>query len=223
MWVKLLVAKTVEVRGKSTRFYAGDWVDVGKQLALQWLADGDAEIPVTSYDAVTPIGSGVVFVAADSMLVRDFKSKFGDAEVLNVPEPGPEIPFVYTMYLSGKVPFRYALVPAGYGLLETWEIAVPLWDYNQLACDVGSDQDRAATKAVIRDLRVPLYDTRVMFVRRTPSTQAVFKRWSEERGCIDSADTRLAFLRALYAVKPLVLALPTTWSSSQSKNRHDAQ
>ena len=43
MWVKLKVRKNVEIQGKMKSFSPGDWIDVGKQTALQWIAAGEAD------------------------------------------------------------------------------------------------------------------------------------------------------------------------------------
>jgi len=98
----------------------------------------------------------------------------------------------------------------GFGLLDVWELAVPLCDYQTLAIHLGSDEEKERTKAVIRDLRVPLYDTRLMFVKHCQNTVDLFSRWQKE---CESSDERLAFLRALYQVKPFILALPMTWTT----------
>jgi hypothetical protein len=40
MWVQLKIIKQIEVQGRLKRYDAGDWVNVGKQTALQWFAEG---------------------------------------------------------------------------------------------------------------------------------------------------------------------------------------
>ena len=62
---------------------------------------------------------------------------------------------------------------------------------------------------MIRDLRVPMYDTRVIFAKLTPDTARLIKIWNEIEG-----DRRLAFLQALYKVKPFILALPANWAGA---------
>jgi hypothetical protein len=99
-----------------------------------------------------------------------------------------------------------ALIPVGLNLLEKWEIAVPISDYNLLARDIGTDEERARTKELIHDLRVPVYDTRLIFARNCVAVEQLFEMWHKEQG-----DERLSFLRCLYVVKPYVLALPSIW------------
>jgi len=96
-------------------------------------------------------------------------------------------------------------------------VAVPLWDYDTLARDVGSEEERAYTESVIHDLRVPLRDTRLVFVRRCSDTRKLVETWHAERARVPGGEDKLAFLRALYAVKPLVCDLPTVWTN---RGRH---
>jgi len=65
------------------------------------------------------------------------------------------------------------------------------------------------TEEVIHDLRVPVYDTRVRFIRRNRTTERLMGLWYEER----QQGEALAFLRALGRVqpKPLICALPAEW------------
>lgn len=129
--------------------------------------------------------------------------------ILSVGEPA--IAFQKTMIWNPKVQLRTELVSAGFGMLETWEIAVPLYSYDELAVHIGSEEDRKRTKAIIRDLRVPVYDVRLIFVRNCEATQQLFDAWTEENGIAGESDERLSFMRAFYRVKPAMLALPITW------------
>ena len=43
MWVRLRVRKNIQVQGKMKSFAPGDWVEVGKQTALEWIAKDEAE------------------------------------------------------------------------------------------------------------------------------------------------------------------------------------
>jgi len=62
---------------------------------------------------------------------------------------------------------------------------------------------------VVFDMRVQVYDTRVIFARKCRDTDALFAAWGKEKA--RGVDERLAFLRALHRVVPLVNALPPTW------------
>jgi len=52
-----------------------------------------------------------------------------------------------------------------------------------------------------------------VFVRRCPDTRRLVETWHAERARFPSGEDRLAFLRALYIVKPLVCDLPTVWTN----------
>lgn len=46
--MRLKQGKSIEVLGKKQRFNPGDWVEVGKQTAMIWIAKGEAESPQLS-------------------------------------------------------------------------------------------------------------------------------------------------------------------------------
>lgn len=134
------------------------------------------------------------------------------------------VPFERTLLWDPAAPLRLDLIPNGFHLITrfAWQIAAPIWSYEQLARDIGSAEDRARTEAVIRDLRVPVYDCRVLFLRRCAEVEQLLEAWREE--CqLPEADgreheasgrddaLRLACMRALYRVRPLICALPVTW------------
>jgi hypothetical protein len=103
------------------------------------------------------------------------------------------------------------VIPVAWDLLDKWEVVAPLYDYNVLAAELGSPADRELTKEVILDLRVPVYDTRVFFLRRCPTAEELMERWMAEPG-----DRHLAFMRALWHVKPLILSTPRTWADARA-------
>jgi hypothetical protein len=101
------------------------------------------------------------------------------------------------------------LVPFGLRFVERWDIAVPLWRYGVLAADIGTPEERARTQAVIRDLRVLLYCHELLFFRDDAPARDFLAAWRDE--CATGDERRLAFLRALYRVKPRLCALPCNW------------
>ena len=178
---------------------------------MLWISRGDADIPQRTPYGDFPIATGSgVLVTNGSMeraehLLEPFK---GDLMI----EAGKfALHFQRNLLWDMEVKLEMALLPVGFGLLDVWELAVPLCDYQTLVVHLGSDEEKERTKAVIRDLRVPLYDVRLMFVKHCQNTVDLFSRWQKE--CDAGDDERLAFLRALYITKPLVLALPMTWTT----------
>jgi len=93
--------------------------------------------------------------------------------------------------------------------LDRWEVAIPFRPYTKLADVYGSKEERAATVTTVFDLRQPVYDSRVVLLRPTARTRKLIQTWTLEMQ--DEGDDDLALLRAIWKVKPLLLALPTGW------------
>lgn len=121
----------------------------------------------------------------------------------------PALPFAKTLIATPGVRVPWDLMPAAWGLLERWDAAVPLWRYDSTAASAGTAAERKATQKVVRDLRVLLHAYELLFIRRNEAGEALVAAWIEE--CQGGADKRLAFLRALYRVKPRLCVLPTSW------------
>ncbi len=120
-----------------------------------------------------------------------------------------EIPYEKTLFVEAGTRVPFDLLPAAWYFLDRWDAAVPLWRYGVTAADVGKPEERKLTEMIVRDLRVLLHSTELLFVRRNGAGQSLMKAWQEE--CVKGEDRRLAFLRALYVIKPRLCALPTTW------------
>lgn len=212
MWVRLKSIQRIDKQGRPRDYHPGDWVDVGKQTALLWISQGTAEVPsFTRGGGVMLSGSGVVVRAPSA---TQYQSIFDGLKIgLSVVADGPRVAFDKTLIWHPKAKLRTELIVPGFNFLETWEIACPLYSYDELAAHIGNDAARERTKAVIRDLRVPVYDTRLIFARRCENVDRLFAAWDKESASGD--DERLTFMRAFYQVKPLMLALPVTWHSPQ--------
>jgi hypothetical protein len=213
MWVRLKSLQRIDKQGKPRDYHPGDWVDVGKQTAQLWISRGDAEIPsFTKHTGAQLSGSGVV-VRSDTL--AQYQAMFDGLKIgLSViAEVVPHVAFDRTLIWHPKETLRLELIVPGFGFLDTWEIAAPLYSYGELAATLGTDAARVRTKAIIRDLRVPVYDTRLMFVKRCENTDRLFEQWGKE--CESCDDERLTFMRAFYQIKPLMLALPVTWTNPQ--------
>ena len=209
IWVKLNAPKQIDRAGKKRRYEPGDWVDVGEQLAKQWLNDGSAWIPPQRVQELIHDDCGVVIWGG-----RRATQHLDKVPVTHTEDP--ELAYEFTALWDPALPFRAEMAPVGFALLDVWQVACPLWDYKELAVRAGNEEDRERTKAIIRDLRVPMYDTRLMWLRRCGDTQRLIDAWNAER---NGGDDRLAFLRALYQVKPMILALPITWAGKRGPER----
>lgn len=95
--------------------------------------------------------------------------------------------------------------------LDRWEVAVPLRPYSTLAQHIGSEEERAVSQPLLLDLRQPVYDSRVVLIRNCPRARRLIQTWARQE-MREGEDADLAFLRAVWHVKPLILALPKTWA-----------
>lgn len=59
MWIQLTAIKHIEVLGKLTTYHPGDWVEVGKQLALKWIRSGDAASPKSPILNVASVAAAI--------------------------------------------------------------------------------------------------------------------------------------------------------------------
>lgn len=126
-----------------------------------------------------------------------------------------------TLFVAPGTRVPVDLIEAGFRLLARWDVAAPFWRYGILAQDTGTPAERARTEAVIRDLRVPLYAHELLFVRKSAEGLRFLAIWRTE---CDGGDERLAFLRALYLVKPIFCALPRSWLAEiQARTAQDAR
>ena len=200
-------------------YYSGDWVDVGRQQALLWISRGEAHLPNHGKYTQLVVGAaaGVVVVSLEGD--RDQLKAAASAALSPYPDlaievlHSPGLPFENNVVWQIGLNLRPELVPLGLALLETWQVCAPIWDYERLACHEGSEEDRALTAKVLPDMRMPLFNTRLLFVKRDADTERLFWKWAKEYEA--GGDEKHAFLRALYSCPLLLLALPVTWAGKQ--------
>lgn len=210
MWVKLLTVYSQELNGTTRHKQPGDWIEVGKQQALRMVADRVAEIPLQSVETRTMlVGCGVIVTRPE--LLDEFKDRASPLGVgISISEAMDVSLYDRTLLATESCNINQGYIGLGLNLLDRWEVACPLMNYTTLATNMGTEQDRELTKKVIRDLRVPVYDSRCIFLRKCESSNRLVETWKHEirQG---SGEMDLALLRAIYTVKPLLLALPVTW------------
>jgi hypothetical protein len=217
VWVKACSLVRVEEGGRLATKYPGDWFQVGKHDARKLLAEGKAEIPredvreeVEGLDrcGVLVRTERAVPVVVFGELERTLRFKFS---------PQPALPFEMTFIWTPGVRINERAVKAGFASLmdfegtgeEAWEVIAMLASETALARDVGSIVERRKTRAAVGDLRLPVYDTGALWVRRTPATLRVVGRWAD--GLLEGADERHAFLRALYSERAMTRTLGPDW------------
>ena len=129
------------------------------------------------------------------------------------------------LFVAAGMQIPWHLVEYGLHFIERWDAAAPLWRYGILAKDIGSEGERKATEQIVRDLRVPLYACELLFVRGSEAGRQLVAAWEEERARPfgvpqgKGSEPRLAFLRALYRVKPIFCALPRSWIGESFSRR----
>lgn len=193
--IELLHKQRLEVNGFTRTYQVGEEVAVGRATAERLISLGVARMPQPLTVAKTTL----------KPIEQPINISLGNPN-------GFELPHGRSIIWDGLVALDHQRVSEGIRLLDRWEVAAPLMSYEVLARDIGTPEERERTQAVIRDLRVPVYETGLIFVKHTPDVQRLLRLWKEEDS--PDGDTRLAFLRALYQVKPLVLALPITWAGA---------
>jgi len=120
-----------------------------------------------------------------------------------------------TLFIAPGTLTPWDLVAAGFHFMVRWDAAAPLWRYGVTAENVGTPAERKRTQGITRDLRIPVYAPELLFVRNSADGQRLVKTWRKE--CEGKADERLAFVRALYIIKPRFCVLPRTWLADVAK------
>lgn len=216
-YIRLTRVKHIKTAGVQQCYRPGDWVKVGKQTALQWLSDGSAEIPGPDASKMAVIkkllGPGCGVRVRQRHLPSQLKQGFGNCVKSLEFSPGPlALPYQYTMLWHPAVSVTPQLVLIGFSQIAStsagqlsWEMVARLKG-TELARDVGSIEEQASTKAIVGDLRIPVYDTKVLWVRKTPKTSKLIHQWASAIKA--GEDEAHAFLRALYTGGVLLCTLP---------------
>jgi hypothetical protein len=126
-----------------------------------------------------------------------------------------------TLFVAAGTCVPWDLVGAGFGFLERWDAAAPLWRYGATAGTIGTPADQKRTQAITHDLRLMVYAHELLFVRNSEAGQALISTWLAEHA--DGGDARLAFLRAMYIVKPIFCALPRSWLADLAQRERSDQ
>jgi len=209
-WVKVLKPISRNVIGGYKNYRPGDWFEADNQEIRSLLAQRVIEVPKrVAQDAFALDDIGVLLQDDGLALATRILDDAGLGQIC-LKTGAPALPYGRTLIWDSAAHLRPDLITVGFHRLAGgWQIAAPLWKYQELARDLGTPEERARTEEVIHDLRVLVYDHRALFVRRCPDTERWLDAYREE--LVGSSDGRLALMRALYRTKPVVCALPTTW------------
>lgn len=210
LWVRLKQDRRLETNGVNKDYKKGDWIEVGKQTANQWIIQGIADRP--GYDVskeYVDYTAGIVTVGSvNQNLLNNIRQDIPGIELTHSDD--------YYMFYSENmiwnngVNIRRENLFVGFKLLKNWQLAVPLHSYDDLAIHQTMTKDeKSYIKAAIKELRVPIYNTDLMFVRRCDETQELFNQWEIEKTIIEN--NSLSFHVAMYKTNPVLCALPVNW------------
>ena len=206
MYIKLLKHKRfMQKDGSWKLYYVGAILDIKNKKVCKQLIKKKIAVDMSVAAADIPKGCGLLMFRAGVV------PQWAKALELEMATGGPRLPFAYTIIWNQRCRPNPEFLSITLMLLRdrAWEIAVPLYSYTKLTTRLGSEAERKATEALIHDLRVPYYNTDLMFIQRNKRTEALMSTWAEERK--GTSDDKLAFLRAVYLTKPFILPLPTEW------------
>lgn len=150
-----------------------------------------------------------ILILGEDEVIEQTAKKFKSLRVVKNWSLNDEVVGDVNLIVEPGIRIPWDLLPAAWNFLVRWDAAVPLWLYGKLAEDVGSESDRKAAKSVIRDLRVLLHEPGLLFVKKSPDGVRLIEEYADARKRVD--DKRLAFLTAIYRVKPKLCYLPRTW------------
>lgn len=210
-WVRATETVTVSEKGRLAHKHPGDVFAVNNMRLRELLQTRQVELIGPSAgtslrNLYNLMDCGIAVVGSMQKARKILKRNQYNLDMAN----GRTLAFSRTLLWQPDAHLRLDLIPVGFHRLTAgWQIAAPLWRYQKLARDIGSAEDRAKTKAVIHDLRVPVYETGCMYIRRCAETRRLMRIWKREMK--GGGDEKLAFMRALYITKCVICALPTTW------------
>jgi hypothetical protein len=216
-WIILRTKKSIREKGRKVRYYPGDSVDVGKAIAKQWIENGEAEdvYGQVKIDLGTKAANPDYGIVVWGVTEGEFNSPIG--QQFNLTFGQPQIPYKYTFIWNPRQPVSERLL--NYGWLrveednpkpERWEMAARLVSLKATAEDYGTDYEQEKTKRLIGDLRLPVYESRLIWARDCEASQRVVKEFAAQLE--DGGGPNHSFLRALYSKRAMLCTLPNEWA-----------
>lgn len=198
IWVQARREIAVEDNGSIRKLPAGDWWPMDRQTAQQYLVRDEVVIhDQAMLQAVQDLADCGILIKGTPP--AELGTRFPGVPVEDFTRYAD-----YGRFLiwDTEAALQMDKVLIGFKLLEKWQLALPLKDYETLAENIGGEAEREATRAIVHDLRIPVYDSRVMFVRQCEETRRLFDLWD---------GSQLGLIRALYQARPVYNALLPTW------------
>jgi hypothetical protein len=212
-----VIIRERDQHGKVVTFHPGDWFGIkNRNRARMLIESGQATLPGAQEAQKAIVGElddcGIVVRNGDPKMATHIRLKHPEISAIS---DGLELAFARTLLWTPSLPMTVARAVLGFCRIEddssyaNWEAAAMLRGHNLLARGFGSKEDQAGTKALFGDLRLPIYETQAVWIRKTRRTEQFVESWREEveGGCGDEH----AFLRALFAHKIILCTLPQGW------------
>ncbi len=214
-WVKAVRAIKRERDGVRETFQPGDWLQVQPRDLLRYQAEGKIQTPSEILKATFDFShAGILRLCKAPIL------PLGDFGISQEAGDFPELPWKYTL-ITARLAVNAQNAALGFLRIEAqegwdaFEMAAQLKSGYPLAESAGTPEERALTLATLGDLRIPMYDTSLLWVRRTEATLDLIGAWTEELR--HGADRDHAFLRALYTRRVLLATLPPEWVGAEMR------
>lgn len=224
MQVQLLRTRQITENGRVVTRHKGDFVNVPRLTAIQWINKGVARLPGGDVDKLTTddlrgvtllvVNGDGVQDSIDKLLPEAVMIEFGGVEDLPGALERSERGVVFwSQSLSGVTP-DMAQIQQGLAALDKFDVAYPV-HFSLLAEKIGTKAARTKTEDAIGEMRVPVPEPGLLFIRKSEAGQALAEAWLDELGedapKLSANDTRLAFMRALWHVKPTNAPMPENW------------
>lgn len=214
-----VLAKSVlhvpDKHGRMRTFHPGDWVAVGKHQAREWLETGQAALPDLEQEREITTGA----LGDCGILVRHGYSEqaqpLAEKHELAIKEGNIRLPFKRTLLWNPALELTPAQANLGFSRIAKdgdytgWEMAAMLKGNRMLVSQYGNDNDRKQTQEIVGDLRLPVYETSALWVRRTQNTERIIQAWKDAVGA--GIDEVHAFLQTVYTNPVLLCTLPHRW------------
>lgn len=215
-WVTLRAIKNLRDKGISKTYHPGDSVQVGRQAAMEWILDGSAVDPfgqmgppLETTGEIDP-NYGVRIRCNEGQM--SMEALAGLKERVEISYGPPAVPYQFTFIWRPDKVISPQLMNYGFlRIMESWEMAACLISSKKMARNFGLEEEQRETDKVIGDLRLPVYESRMIWARQGTAAEAVIEDWA--RQLEEGADEYHAFLRALYTKRAMLCTMPYDWKN----------
>lgn len=206
-----------DANGTLITYHPGDWFLIGKQRAIELIESGQADMPEEAQAQramIENLENCGVYLRDGT--IRDAQRASGRHKLDATEYSGAlRLPYDRTLIWHPRQPLEPKQVALGLvqvedtGRFASWEVAAMLRQNDLLASQIGDKGEHKKTLEAVGDLRLPVYETGAVWIRRTSSTEALIDAWDREMRVSDCEEH--AFLRALYTHRVLLCSLPPGW------------